>query len=106
MNQSMLNDIDKLRSEYEKYLIENKLFEKNYLNPDFSLIKKGEYVFVFPETFTSTIAEKIVSLDLVETIKIPQNAPLSSLKEYEKDIAECADRGLLSDCILCGCATF
>ena len=81
MNQSMLNDIDKLRSEYEKYLIENKLFEKNYLNPDFSLIKKGEYVFVFPETFTSTIAEKIVSLDLVETIKIPQNAPLSSLKE-------------------------
>ena len=88
MNQSMLNDIDKLRSEYEKYLIENKLFEKNYLNPDFSLIKKGEYVFVFPETFTSTIAEKIVSLDLVETIKIPQNAPLSSLKEYENSLIE------------------
>lgn len=88
MNQSMLNDIDKLRSEYEKYLLENKLFEKNYLDPDFSLIKKGEYVFVFPETFTSTIAEKIVSLNLVETINMPQITPLSSLKEYENSLIE------------------
>ena len=85
--QSMLSDIDILRAEYEKYLEENKLYEKNYLKPELDKIERDRFIFVFPETFTSPIAEEIVKKNLVDIIELKEEER-SPFIEYENSLIE------------------
>lgn len=87
MSQKMLHDSDILRSAYSEYLDGNNLYEKNYLTPDFSKIEKEKFVFVFPETFTSSWAKKITDLNLVEVISSPNGCDVPFI-EYENSISE------------------
>lgn len=82
----MLNDIKIIRKAYCEYLESHNLFERNYISPDYSKIEKNKYVFVFPSTFTSAEADKIVSLNLVDVIK--EDKGDERLIEYENSLSE------------------
>ena len=84
---NMLHDADLLRESYTRYLSENSLYERNYLKPDYSKIEKGRFVFVFPETFTSNLAGKIILSVGIETIPSPSSSE-TPLIEYENSISE------------------
>ncbi len=82
----MLNDIRIIRKAYCEYLESHNLFERNYIAPDYSKIEKERYVFVFPSTFTSAEADKIVALNLVDVIKEDEGE--ERLSEYENSLSE------------------
>lgn len=87
MESAMLGDMDAIRRCYIQYLDKNGLYEKNYLTPDYSLIEKDKFIFVFPGTFKSNITKKILSLGLVETIEREEDDKIV-LNEYENSLSE------------------
>lgn len=87
ISSEMLHDIDILRTFYTAFLEERGLYEKNYLEPDYDRITDGEYVFVFPSTFTSSKVEAVLRLGKVEVIDAPSSGE-TPLIEYPNAISE------------------
>lgn len=86
-DKKMMEDIGKIRPEYEEYLEKRNLYEERYLKRDLSKIEKGKVVLVYPESFTSTFTEKVINSGRVEVIKIPSSSHLP-LHEYNNSISE------------------
>lgn len=84
---SMLHDIDLIRESYTAFLEERNLYEKRYLKPDYSKIEVGKYIFVFPETFTSTLTSSITSTGKVDVIPVPSSSHIP-LIERENSLSE------------------
>ena len=88
VKESILSDIDMIRPKYEEYLEKNGLYEERYLEKDLNRIEEGSTVFVFPEAFTSTFAEKVVGSRKVEVIPIPSSPSHAPLHAYPNSISE------------------
>ena len=86
--EEMAEDIKKIRPEYEAYLLERGLYEENYLERDLNRIPEDKIVFVYPESFTSTFADRIIRSGRVEVIGIPQLSRHLPLHEYNNSISE------------------
>ncbi len=87
ISSDMLHDIDILRTSYSAFLDERGLYEKNYLEPDYTKIEDGKYVFVFPSTFTSSKVETVLRLGKVEVLDAPEGTE-TPLVEYQNAISE------------------
>lgn len=87
IDKDILFDMDTLRQSYTTFLDEKGLYERNYLTPDYSLIEKDRYIFVFPSTFTSNLTGKVLETGRVEVIECEENnnTPLVS---YENSLSE------------------
>ncbi len=84
---NMLHDITLIRESYMRHLSANSLYERNYLKPDYSKIKKGEFIFVFPETFTSNLPGEIIQLGIVDVIPSPSPSEIPLL-EFDNSLSE------------------
>ena len=88
LDKNMMEDIKKIRGEYEEYLKERNLYEERYLERDLNKIPKGKVVLVYPESFTSSFTNTVINSGRVEVINIPNPESQLNLHEYPNSISE------------------